>query len=146
MGRRYRSKPGVRRRNYKYPQIEDAINALESGEMNIKEAAAHYKIPKSTLHDRYKGKYKGTKPGRKTALSDDTEKEIVKFLTTTANWGFPQAPQDLIKFVKYFLTTKDIYVPQFCDGITPGYDWVKNFLDRHKDNLTERYAILTIRS
>lgn len=140
MGRKYVHKPGTKFRNYKYPNLEDAITAIDSGEMTLVESAKAFKIPKSTLHDKYRRKYKEERPGRKTALSSDTEKTIVKFLLQTSLWGFPQTSRDLTNFVSNFLVMKDIKVTQFKNGSEPGKDWVKGFLERHQKELSERFA------
>ena len=31
-------------------------------------------------------------------------------------------------------------VKQFTDGVTPGNDWVQGFIDRHKEQLSERFG------
>ena len=108
MPHKYSQKPGVRRRNCEYSQMEDAIAAVVCEELNFAQAATQYNIHKTTLYDRYKGKYSGVGAGRKTALSKKTEQEILKFITTS-KWGFPQTSQDFVNFVKHFLVKKDIF-------------------------------------
>ena len=140
MPRKYTPKPGVKRRQFKYPKFEEAKEAIETGQLSLNAASREFKIPRTTLHDKLNGKYSGDKPGRKTALNIEVEKKIVKFLTTTASWGFPQTKQDLINFVKQFLIARDIKSSRFTDGVMPGNDWITSFLQRHKNDLSERYG------
>ena len=140
MPRNYVPKPGVRRRLFDYPQFEDAKEAIETGLMTMREASKAFKIPKTTLHDKMHGKYKSNKPGRANALSGEVENSLVEFLLTTASWGFPQTNQDLKSFVRHFLIAKDLKISRFTDGVTPGTDWVKSFLHRHRNRLAERFG------
>ena len=140
MGRKYIPKPGTKRRCHNYPNIQEAIDAIESKEQKLSEASKTFNIPMSTLHDKIKKKYTEERPGRKTALSPSFENQIVDFLQTTSLWGFPQNTQDLINFVEHHLLANDIKIQQFRDGVTPGKDWVNGFLDRKKDKLSERWS------
>jgi hypothetical protein len=108
MPRKYKPKPGVKKRQFEYPQLEEAKEAIANGSLSFKEASLHFKIPKTTLHDKIKGKYKTNKPGRLFALGEETEASIVNFLEITSSWGFPQNTQDLVNFVKHFLISNDI--------------------------------------
>lgn len=89
---------------------------------------------------RYTKKWESHTPGRRTVLSDDVEKKIVEFLLTTSSWGFPQSKIDMIKFVRHLLINRDVSVKQFADGKTPGIDWANGFMQRHKEQLTERFG------
>ena len=140
MGRKYVRKPGIKARNYVYPQLHSAIEAIQSGKLTVTAAAQAFNIPKSTLHDRYKNKNKKARPGRKTALSEETEKIIAKILLQTSLWGFPQTTQHLIHFVKDFLTRRDMKILQFKDGVEPGDAWVKGFLERHHNEQSEKFV------
>ena len=140
MPRKYTHKPGTKVRNHHHPNLQKAFEDLNSGKKSLTEAAKFYKIPKTTLHDKYNRKYREARPGRRNALSDQVEQKLVDFLLTTSLWGFPQSNQDLINFVKPYLDTHDIKIAQFRNGNEPGVDWARGFLERHKDKLTERYS------
>lgn len=78
-----------KRKLYDEEQMQRAISAVRQKKMKIRLAAQEFKVPKSTLSDKLKGRYKGMKPGPRTELTDEEEKALVNFLLYMANQGFP---------------------------------------------------------
>ena len=56
MPRKYAPKPGIKSWLHNYPQLQDAIEANESGDMTLTESSKAFKIPQTTLHDKYNSK------------------------------------------------------------------------------------------
>jgi hypothetical protein len=79
----------TKRKQYDGEQMERAISAVKQKKMKIRLAAKEFQVPKSTLSDKLKGRYKGMKPGPRTELTDEEEKALVHFLLYMANQGFP---------------------------------------------------------
>ena len=61
------------------------------------------------------------------------------------NWGFPLGKADLRALVKSYFDSHGKTVISFKNN-NPGRDWVRGFLDRHKDALTSRTANLLKRA
>lgn len=64
--------------NYSPDQLRKALDAIDKG-MNVLKASKMYKIPKSTLHDKIKGKSpRECKMGRQTYLKSIEESLLVE--------------------------------------------------------------------
>ena len=65
---------------------EDMLSAMEAvfeDEMTVSRAAAAFSVPRKTLDDRVKGRVEhGTLPGRNTALTEEEEKALCRYLIT----------------------------------------------------------------
>lgn len=125
--------------NYREDAVERALRDVVNGRLSIREAAERYNVPKSTIHDKYKGKYLYEKSGRPNALSAPDEANIVAGLVTAAEWGFPFTPSEVKEVVKAFLDRKGKREKRFRQN-RPGNVWVKGFLNRHKDILSKRLS------
>ena len=89
MGRHYERKVGARHyRDYTQEQLKQAIQAVCDG-VSLRDAAEEFNIPKSTLENKFKGKHANT-VGHPTVLSKEVELMIVKYLCSSAEFGFPQ--------------------------------------------------------
>jgi len=61
----------------------------EGGKVSIRQVAAEYDVPKSTLSDRISGKVQfGAHSGPARYLTDDDEAELVNFLTGCSAIGY----------------------------------------------------------
>ena len=56
--------------------------------MSFREVVLAYGTPKSTLHDHYSGKVKGTKYGPATVLSEAEESMLVEWALEKAKVGY----------------------------------------------------------
>ena len=64
---------------YDKGNLEKALNAIKAGNLSTNKAATKYGVPRSTLGDKLRGKYRPGKPiGRDPYLSQDEEKAIVR--------------------------------------------------------------------
>ena len=78
-----------------------AVHAITTKQMTLHAAAEHYRVPKSTLHDKVKGKYtKSAGPGARTALTDKDEAAIVRFAQELGANGYPLSSERLRKKAK----------------------------------------------
>ena len=77
------------RMKYDTQKIVNAMEAVESGTMNVTEASKVFEIPRQTLSDRVKGKYLKVGAGRKTELTEDEEKIVVDYCMFMAKCSHP---------------------------------------------------------
>ena len=73
--RTYKHKPGSRlNKNYTTEDLQYCLKRIEDGEMSIARAAAVYKIPRTTLQDKVRGRH-ATQPnaGHPKALNIQEE-------------------------------------------------------------------------
>lgn len=137
MPRKYEKKKGARPyKNYTDDTIKTAMEAIRRG-MSYSDASALYKIPVRTLYYKVKGQHAGTVGGQQ-CLTDVEERHLVDVLIACAEYGAPLTTFDLKMTVKHYLNKQGRAVKQFKNGATPGKDWCYNFLDRHKNRLTQR--------
>lgn len=67
----------IKKPPYSIENITCALNAISNG-MSQREAAKKYSIPRATLYDKIKGKYReGKGKGRDPFLSDAEERSLV---------------------------------------------------------------------
>lgn len=137
MVRNYKRKTGARRYlDYGGDTMQLAIDAVENG-MSFKKASETYKVCRSTLMNRAKGKHNSSAGGQ-TVLLKEEEEEIVSRLLQCADYGFPTSIMDVRIFVKSFLDNEGRTIPKFTNNF-PGQDWALAFLKRHK-SVTRRTA------
>ena len=64
---------------YHSSKMDKALEELKRGNISINKAAKKYSVPRSTLGDKIRGKYRdGKKIGRDPYLFQEEEKSIVK--------------------------------------------------------------------
>lgn len=89
-------------RNYNVQTIESAVEKVKNGEVTMRAAAEHFKIPFGTLHNRSTGKHT-KKPGGITIPTHEEEIAIIQNVTTCADWGYPLNVLDLRHITKAYL-------------------------------------------
>eukprot|EP00118_Oscarella_pearsei_P023041 m.271081 g.271081 ORF g.271081 m.271081 type:complete len:259 (+) comp40549_c0_seq5:2584-3360(+) len=114
--------------------MEDAVRALEEGQMTVREAAETFGVPKSTLHDRLKkpDELKSTR-GRPTVLTQVEELGIVRACISLSSIGFGLSRDHVGKLVSRYQDRPN----PFKNGI-PGRYWWLGFLQRWNHKLSER--------
>jgi transposase-like protein len=104
--KKIQKKSSSRKDNYRTKYVKadflKAVKAIETKKMTLGEAARHYGVPKTTLHDRLNAKA-GEKLGRPTELTEEEEKIIVERLVLMGEWGFPLTCRDLTAIIKAYL-------------------------------------------
>lgn len=96
------ARQGNYRNRYQLEKLDQAIHAVKNRRMTVTEAALHFKVPKSTLHDRIRQRVK-ERLGRPTELSGEEEEIFVERLVMMGIWGFPLSSRDLRSLIKDYL-------------------------------------------
>ena len=90
--------------NYDEKTLQKALDDIKK-KKSLREAAAYYKIPKSTLHDKRQGR-KRQKHGGSTALSLKEEQLLADGILKFSEWGFSMTRDDIRLLVKKILDRK----------------------------------------
>ncbi|GFS06952.1 tigger transposable element-derived protein 2 [Elysia marginata] len=135
MPRNHKRKSGSRRyRDYDEGTLLKAIEDCKS--CKIADVAQVYKIPIRTLRNKVNGAHNKS-PGRPTALSKEFDDEIAKHLLTCSDFGMPLDKDDIRYMVKSALDKGNVTIKNFVNDL-PGIDWVRGFLTRQKEILSDR--------
>ena len=90
--------------------MSHAILAVQKG-MSIRNAAASYNIPKSTLGDRMSGGVvPGSTSGPPAYLTSEEEEQLVKFLTGCASIGYARSKKEVMALVSRVIEGKGKHV------------------------------------
>ncbi|KAH9632632.1 hypothetical protein HF086_004750 [Spodoptera exigua] len=79
------------------------------------------------------------KAGNPTLFSKDEEMAFIKYIQILSNWGFPLDSTDLRVFAQKYLNKLGKTVYSLKDNM-PGVDWARNFMIRHKAEISNRNA------
>lgn len=135
------SRKGNYRHRYLQETLDKAIEAVKEKRMSLREAALHFKVPRTTLNDRVL--FSKNTLGRPTVLSMKEEKIFVERLMMMGDWGFPLTTKDMCHLIKDYLDSLG-RTTRFTDN-KPGPEFVKGFLKRHRQ-LSQRRANLVKRA
>ena len=119
--------------------IVEALKRMNSTDktqkLSLRKAAELFKVPKSTLSDRYKKDNLGFHgSGSTTYLSTVTENLLVEMLIVFGDWGYGVTFTDMQSIIlNYLRQTNQINL--FKNG-KPSKGWWYKFLNRHKQLLT----------
>lgn len=129
----------VRRyKSYSTENLLKAIQQIQKGKISINRASKDYGIAKGTLINKIRNKHTN-KVGRPLVLTKNEEYCIVQHMIAVSEWGFPFTRADLCQLVKICLDKSKRTEPQFKDNF-PSLEWGERFLDRHKQELSERFC------
>lgn len=127
--------PAKKNCSYSLDSLNSALEAIKNG-MPIKAASREYKIPKTTLHSKFYGKYPvECKVGAPTILTKEEEDTLVKWIIEVAKVGFPVTKHQLLESV-YMLLMKKKHTDPFKNkekSCLPGRHWYEGFLRRHPE-------------
>ena len=91
---------------------EDVVSALrriEMGELSIRKAAIEYRIPYTTLRDKYSGESPVfARHGPQPYLTEAEEKRIVQWAIEMCRIGFGQSKADIQNVCYYIRSSKPI--------------------------------------
>ena len=123
--------------SYNSNTVTEAIAAIKNG-MTMYKASKVFKIPRSTLQDKVKGKYKeGAKRGPPTVLSKTEETNLVEWIIHLGKMGFPITKEHLLDSVSHLCKQMNRENP--FDGGRPGRHWYEAFLKRNPE-ITKRVS------
>lgn len=112
-----------------------AISAIAQQKIPLLRASKMFKVPRGTLQDRIKKRYK--KKGKSTALTSAEETEISDWILYISSVGFPITKKLLMDSVQMYVN-KSKKQTKFRNN-RPGRDWFNRFLLRHP-NIAKRRA------
>lgn len=106
--------------------------------MTYKEASRKYNVPYSTLHDTANKKYKKSKKGRSTTLTEEQESRIATYILHMAKIGYTITKKDIQSLVSNIFTKEDEDrcnsgmepINMFGENHMPSITWVYRFLSR----------------
>ncbi|KAJ0172922.1 hypothetical protein K1T71_011098 [Dendrolimus kikuchii] len=131
MPRVYKPNPrGKLYKKYDEELIQQAVAEYKTTKHSLKVVAAKYNIDKSVLYRHSTRTMR--KQGGQTILSEEEEKEMIKYINICAEWGYPLDSLDLRFLVKYYLDKLGKNVLKFKNNL-PGPDFVSGFLKRNKE-------------
>lgn len=141
MVRDYKKKVQSPYKDYSHPEIkkklEDAVNSVKSGQMNLLQAEIMFGIPRSTIRRKKNGEHMGP-VGHPTVYSPAEELGFVNVFKKLSDFGFPAGIRELKIIVQSYNHKQGKMISIFTDNL-PGNDWVSSFLKRHPD-LSQRMA------
>ena len=112
--------------------MENALQAVN--EMTVREAAAQFGVPKSTLHDRISGKVQpGSVYGPPRYLDEEEEEELVRWIEGCAQIGYAKSVREIRAIVGAIVAKKNA-----LDSMVVSHGWW--------DHLRQRHPHLTLRS
>ncbi|KAK9680340.1 CENP-B N-terminal DNA-binding domain [Popillia japonica] len=122
------------RAQWSLENLQAAIADIRDKKASIREISRTYKVPVRTLMRRIKANdMEPSKPGRKSTLGTENEKQLVHYIKQLEKCNFPATMRDIqilaYKFViKNGITNRFNHVKQHA-----GYDWIIGFLKRHPE-------------
>ncbi|XP_050509916.1 uncharacterized protein LOC126886858 [Diabrotica virgifera virgifera] len=124
----------VYKKRMKYPRenIQKAIEDINLKRLSIRQASKIYNVPKSTLLDTMKEKYKTPgNIGGPTVLSSSEEDLIIKWIIEMGNVGFPVTRSQLVDSVSKLIQNLKRKTP--FKNYIPGKKWYNGFLAHHPE-------------
>lgn len=141
-------KSAVRDKLYTVSDVQRALEEIQKG-TSIFAASKAFKVPYATLLSRVKGSYSvHTRPGPKSVLNHEEEKELVQWIFHLSKCGFPVTKEHLLDSVQNIVKKTNRSTP-FTNG-RPSKHWYQAFLRRNPElsekmcqNLTKARAGVT---
>ena len=134
-----------KRKKWNNEDMVSAMNAVEKKETTIYSAAARFSVPRKTLDDRIKGRFKhGTSPGPVTALTLEQEEALFSYLFYIADHGYPLT-RTMVKAYGWAIAKKSGNGEHCNKEFGPGEHWWINFRKQHP-KVTLRRADMLERS
>lgn len=134
------------RSQYDKNNLKQAVGAVQSGTMSVREAAQQFGIPRSTIYDRVSGRVSmDTSPGKQTVFPKEVENKLATNIKEAASMGIGLSKQQIIAKAARLAQSINLRTP-FRNGV-PGKDWAEGFLKRHPDiSLRSQTPLSTVRS
>lgn len=117
--------------DYSNVHLQNCLEVIRSCTMTQRQAADHYKIPRSTIKNELKKLFPST-AGHPKVFTQEEELSFASHIDKMCDFGFPIDELDLRFIVKDYVTRQGKNIPCFRD-------WTKSFLKRHPQ-LTVKFA------
>ena len=135
------TKPKGPAAKYSQADVETALDAVKTKTLSLREAASQYRVPRSTLYDKLKGKYPISRVSR-TVLKPEEENQLVEWIIQCSRLGEGKNREQVFCAVQAILNDETAPRPKIkFKNNKPGYDWYKAFLERHKHRIREKKAM-----
>ena len=111
--------------------IESAEEDMKKG-LSFRAASKKYGIPKTTLHDHIKGKFKGyeTRMGPNRFFTDEEEADLSRQLLYMSDAGYPLTRKLVKMCAREILLSRET---KMNDETGPSNTWLDRFLKRHRE-------------
>lgn len=118
---------------YTEEAMAEAVEAIKSGNIGIREACRQYGVPRSSVQVRISGRIpaKHRKTGPEPILGIDGEQKVVDWIIKLAKCGIPVSKEKLLETVKNIL--KDMGKADKFEGKRLCQTWHQNFLKIHPE-------------
>lgn len=137
MVRNQQRKPGARKyRDFTDENLSRAVQEVKAQTLSLRKAAEKYGISPATLSRKIKGKH-SLNVGRPCVISSVDEQIVRDGIVLASQWGFPLTTLDLRLIIKAYLDKRGVNETRFKNNM-PGIEWVRGFLHRHQDVLSQR--------
>jgi hypothetical protein len=77
------------KRQYSAETLDKAAGDVQSKKLNPYQASREYNVPRSTIRDKVKDRYKKSSKGPAKMLTDEEENSLVKYIEYMSTRGFP---------------------------------------------------------
>ncbi|KAL0829682.1 hypothetical protein ABMA28_003187 [Loxostege sticticalis] len=119
--------------------LTEAVEAVLSRHVSVRQAALEYGVPRKTLERRIKTNNFSKGPmGPSSVFGMDHEKRLVRHILKMQEHCFPLTPKDLRSIAYYFAEQLGIKHSFNKDKEEAGYVWLKSFLKRNPEISTRK--------
>lgn len=113
--------------------MAEAMEMVIVGKLTIRQAAAQFRVPKSSLSDRVSGRVAfDCVHGQKALLTPEDENSLVEYCLYAAGYGFPLTKPQILA---HALALYNVRHPQ-APRVTLSQTWWINFRERHRQKLS----------
>ena len=130
-----------RRAQWTQEQMQNAINAVNDGELSQRDAADRFRIPRRTLRNHIKSGKIEKKLGRSAVLTKEQEDQFSQRIIRLCEIGLPLTPILVRRSVFKFCVDNNITHPFPVAKEVAGKDWLYAFMKRNPQ-LSKRKAQL----
>lgn len=117
---------------YEQTSLESAVKAVQSGGFSVRQAAATFSVPRSTIADRISGRYElQVRHGRPPALPDSVEKTIVSSIKMASKLGMGLSRKQIIR--RTHTLCQRTSIDTTYRNFKAGKDWFEGLRRRHPE-------------
>lgn len=114
---------------YQEADIQKALQAIRTKNLNISSASHEFNIPLSTLYGRLSGKNDNVKRGGQTILSTTEEEFLVHTVEVFEKWQLPLLRESAINIARSYM----LELGKNISRTARLHDWFSGFMKRHPE-------------